>query len=114
MTPQRRGEIPDAEAELLDAALAERDRARDDLDTATDALKAAVTAALLAGGSVRVVAEHTGLSRVTVEKWGRAGGWPSQEQRNAWAHDRAVTRDLSERAEAARRLIEYTQEGEDG
>ena len=45
-----------------------------------DELERAVAQALLNGASVRAVAE-SGLSPNTVQKYGRAHGWPTEENR---------------------------------
>jgi transposase len=113
VTPQRKGVIPDDHAQALTAALAERDQAQVDLDAATDRLRAAVTAALIAGGSVREVAAFTGLSRVTVEKWGRAGGWPSAEQRERWEAEKQANAEWRAKSEAARKFMKHMEGGDD-
>lgn len=72
-------------------------------------LEQAVADALIAGGSVREVAAATGLSATTVQKYGRAHGWPSREQRQAWAERRdqiAAFRQLVADAEDALRRRE--------
>ena len=112
MSPHPRGEIPDDHAEALTAALADKARTKADDDAALDRLKAAVTAALIAGGSVRVVAEFTGISRVTVEKWGRAGGWPTTEQQERWAAERQTNSELKARSDTARKFLKHM-EGQD-
>ena len=103
MTPQRKGAIPDAQlAALLTAKT-----------TATDAQEAyqhAVADALKAGGSVREVHRVTGLSTSTVQAWGRARGWPTREQAEAWAP--AGGRDEWAAKMAAARAM--TMEGDDG
>ena len=113
MSPHPRGEIPDDHRGALTEALAAKARTKADDDAALVRLKAAVTAALIAGGSVRVVAEFTGLSRVTVEKWGRAGGWPSVEQQEQWAADRQANAEWRAKSEAARKLIQHMEGGDD-
>jgi uncharacterized protein YjcR len=59
------------------------DRVRDalaGLRAAQDELEKAVAQALLNGASVRAVAE-LGLSPNTVQKYGRAHGWPTEDNR---------------------------------
>lgn len=45
------------------------------------ALEKTVAQALLNGASIRSVVEATGLSQNTVQKYGRAHGWPTAENR---------------------------------
>jgi hypothetical protein len=61
--------ISDPDAERIRAALA-------GVRAAQDELERAVAAALLNGASVRAVSE-LGLSPNTVQKYGRAHGWPT-------------------------------------
>ena len=77
------GVIP---APQLDALLTAKTTATD----AQEAYQQAVADALKAGGSVREVARVTGLSTSTVQAWGRARGWPTREQQEAWAENRAA------------------------
>jgi hypothetical protein len=65
--------LSDRDAERIRAALA-------GLRAAQDELERAVAGALLDGASVRAVAE-LGLSPNTVQKYGRAHGWPTEENR---------------------------------
>jgi hypothetical protein len=65
--------ISDRDAERIRAALA-------GVRTAQDELERAVAGALLDGASVRAVSE-LGLSPNTVQKYGRAHGWPTEENR---------------------------------
>lgn len=111
MTPQKRGVVPDAEAARLRAAVERRAQVVADADIE---VRAAVTAALLAGGSVREVAKISGMSPTTVEKYGRAGGWPSAEQRAAWEADRQLGRDIRDRLDVARRVVEHYERDDDG
>lgn len=98
MTPQKRGVVPTAEEQRLRAAVVGAAEAEKEL-------RAAVVAALIAGGSVREVARVSGFNMKTIERWGRAGGWPSAEQSAAWAKAKADRAALRERqAEALRRL----------
>lgn len=53
------------------------------IDDAQDELEKAVAAALLHGASVRAVSE-LGLSPNTVQKYGRAHGWPTRENRRGF------------------------------
>ncbi|MGU3587489.1 hypothetical protein ACLBYD_30675 [Rhodococcus sp. C26F] len=100
MTPQKRGLIPDPERARILAAM----RARDDAETE---LRAAVVAGLLAGGSVREMADLTGMSTNTIQRWGREGGWPSPAQKAARAAKRAEVEDWDARIEAATRALEH-------
>ena len=54
---------------------------------AQDELEKAVARALLNGASVRAVAE-LGLSPNTVQKYGRAHGWPTEETRRRFNESR--------------------------
>ncbi|OZF47588.1 hypothetical protein [Rhodococcus sp. 14-2470-1a] len=104
MTPQKRGVVPTAEEQRLRAAVVGAVAAEKEL-------RDAVVAALVAGGSVREVARVSGISVNTIERWGRAGGWPSAEQSAAWAKAKAERAALRERqAEARRRLEEMDHE----
>lgn len=104
MTPQKRGVVPTAEEQRVRAAVIGAEAAEKELH-------AAVVAALIAGGSVREVARVSGISVNTIERWGRAGGWPSKEQSAAWAKARADQEELRARqAEARRRLEEMDHE----
>jgi len=61
---------------------------------AQEALEQAVAQALLNGASVRAIAE-LGLSANTVQKYGRAYGWPTEENRERFyesQYDRDVRR----------------------
>lgn len=74
--PQPRGIIPPTQARRL----ADATRAREQAD---EEFRTAVVAALKAGGSIREVAELSGLSTRTVQDWGHAGGWPTKAQKAA-------------------------------
>lgn len=66
--------------------------ARDGLAAKQDELERAVAAALKAGASIRAVVEASGLSANTVQKYGRAHGWPTAANRagfNAVRWDKA-------------------------
>jgi hypothetical protein len=66
--------------------------------TAHKALETAVAQALKNGASVRSVAE-LGLSANTVQKYGRAYGWPTQENRERFyesRYDREVREGLGD------------------
>ncbi|APE11563.1 hypothetical protein BO226_22100 [Rhodococcus sp. 2G] len=100
MTPQKRGLIPDPERARILTAM----RARDDAEVE---LRAAVVAGLLAGGSVREMADLTGMSTNTIQRWGREGGWPSPAQKAARAAKRAEVEDWDARIDAATRALEH-------
>lgn len=91
--PQPRGIIPPDPARRLAEA-------RDAREKADDEFRAAVVAALKANGSIREVAELSGLSTRTVQDWGHAEGWPTAAQKKARAEAKA------RRREELRRLIE--------
>lgn len=93
VSPQAKGIIPPDKARRLDAAREARDQADDEF-------RSAVVAALKAGGSIREVAELSGLSTRTVQDWGHAGGWPTKAQKAARAEAR------ERRAEALRLQLE--------
>lgn len=70
--------------------------------TAQQVLETAVAQALMNGASVRMVAE-LGVSANTVQKYGRAHGWPTEENRERFYESRydredRETRDASSRA----------------
>ncbi|SFF50863.1 hypothetical protein [Blastococcus tunisiensis] len=71
--------MPDARP-VSDQAAARIRTALAGVRTAQDDLEVAVARALLDGASVRAVAE-LGLSPNTVQKYGRAHGWPTEENR---------------------------------
>ena len=75
--PQIKGTVPEAEGARIIAALQKREDAQAEVEQA-------VAAALKAGASVRELAAFTGLSGTTIQKYGRANGWPTTEQKNAW------------------------------
>lgn len=100
MTPQRRGVIPDAERKRILAAMV----AAKDADTE---LRAAVVAGLLAGGSVREMADLTGMSTNTIQRWGREGGWPSTEQKATRAARQEATDAFQARLDAANAALKY-------
>jgi hypothetical protein len=75
--------------------------------TAQEALEAAVAQGLVNGASVRMVAE-LGVSANTVQKYGRAHGWPTEENRERCSESRydreeRETRDASSEARTGRR-----------
>jgi hypothetical protein len=85
-------EIGSADADRIRLALA-------GVQAAQDELEQSVAQALLNGASVRAVAE-LGLSPNTVQKYGRAHGWPTDLNRarfyeSKWDRDERVLRDLS-------------------
>ena len=78
--------MPDARE--IEAADADRIRtAIIGVRDAQDQLEKAVARALLNGASVRAVAE-LGLSPNTVQKYGRAHGWPTEENRRRFNESR--------------------------
>jgi uncharacterized protein YjcR len=72
--------ITEQDADRIRAAVAEVRAAQDELELA-------VAQALLNGSSVRAVAE-LGLSPNTVQKYGRAHGWPTEENRRRFNESR--------------------------
>lgn len=87
VAPQRRGIVPPENEQRIRDALAGK-------EAADEELRAAVVAALKAGGSIREVMRVSGLSNDTVQRWGRAGGWPTAE-------------DAARRTELRRRNAEF-------
>jgi uncharacterized protein YjcR len=68
------------------------------VDTAQKVLEQAIARALMNGASVRAVAE-LGLSPNTVQKYGRAHGWPTDENRERFyesTYDREEREDREE------------------
>ena len=102
MTPQKRGVIPDAERKRILTAMTARDSAEVEL-------RAAVVAGLLAGGSVREMADLTGMSTNTIQRWGREGGWPSTKQKAERAKRQEATDAFQARLDAANRMLAYTE-----
>ena len=100
MTPQKRGVIPDAQRARILKAMTARDSAEVEL-------RAAVVAGLLAGGSVREMADLTGMSTNTIQRWGREGGWPSAEQKADRAARQATTDAFQARLDAANAALKY-------
>lgn len=103
VSPRPKGEIPEPQAQRLREAADRRDETQEAAHVAVDELRAAVVAALLAGGSIREVAETARISRSTCEAWGRADGWPSAEQQARWDAERAKharRREIARRVEA--------------
>ncbi len=72
--------VTEVDAARIRAALA-------DMRTAQVALEKAVAQALKNGASVRTVAE-LGVSANTVQKYGRAHGWPTEENRERFSESR--------------------------
>jgi hypothetical protein len=68
---------------------------------AQDALERAVAQALKNGASVRSVAD-LGLSANTVQKYGRAHGWPTEENRERFYESRYDREDREDRGESLR------------
>lgn len=98
MTPQTRGTVPDAEGARIIAALASR-------DTAQEEVELAIADALKAGASVRELAAFTGLSGTTIQKYGKAHGWPSEAQREAWDARTAERDEWQIRLDAANAML---------
>lgn len=71
--PDQRPIADDDAQEILDALAAK--------DAVQVRVEKAVARALLNGASIRSVTEATGLSPATVQKYGRAHGWPTKENR---------------------------------
>jgi uncharacterized protein YjcR len=69
---------------------------------AQEALEKAVARALRNGASVRSVAE-LGLSANTVQKYGRAHGWPTDENRERFYESRFDREERESRGEPRRR-----------
>ncbi|TSD40432.1 hypothetical protein FFI94_032530 [Rhodococcus sp. KBS0724] len=64
-------------------------------------------AGLLAGGSIREMADLTGISTATIQKWGRDGGWPSAEQKAERASRREAVDEYQVRLDAAHAALKY-------
>jgi uncharacterized protein YjcR len=69
---------------------------------AQDALENAVAQALKNGASVRAVAE-LGVSANTVQKYGRAHGWPTEEHRERFYESRHDREDREDQERSAMR-----------
>ncbi len=78
--------LPDSRP-VTDVDAARIRRALAGVRTAHDVLEKAVAEALRNGASVRSVAE-LGLSATTVQKYGRAHGWPTEENRERFYESR--------------------------
>jgi uncharacterized protein YjcR len=78
--------VPDARP-ISDSDAARIRTATAALRAAQDELEKAVAQALLNGASVRAVSE-LGLSPNTVQKYGRANGWPTEENRSRFNESR--------------------------
>ena len=98
--------MPEQDVQRIKAALVLRDEAQQQVEQA-------VADALKAGGSVREVAASTGISTTTVQKYGRAHGWPTDEQRAGWEADRARQDEFAARIEAATAVLALLGEGVD-
>jgi uncharacterized protein YjcR len=72
--------VTDEDAERITTALV-------GVRSAQDQLEKAIAKALLNGASVRAVSE-LGLSPNTVQKYGRAHGWPTEENRSRFNESR--------------------------
>ena len=71
------------------------------IQTAQEKLEKAVALALQNGASVRAVAE-LGVSPNTVQKYGRAHGWPTAENRDRFYESRYDREERDGRGEAVR------------
>lgn len=98
MTPQTRGIVPEPEGQRIIDALALRAEAQKHVELA-------VADALKAGGSVREVSAFSGLSGTTVQKYGRAHGWPTTEQRAGWEVAQASQDEWAARLAAATAVL---------
>lgn len=100
VAPQKRGLIPDAErARVLVAMTTAKDV---DIE-----LRAAVVTGVRAGGSIREMAALTGMSTATIQKWGRDGGWPSDEQQAERASRREAVDEYQVKLDAAHAALKY-------
>lgn len=100
MSPQPKGIVPESEGQRIIAALALRSEAQKQLELA-------VAAALKAGGSVREVSALSGLSGTTIQKYGRAHGWPTAEQREGWEAQKASQDEWAARLAAAAAVLAH-------
>jgi hypothetical protein len=105
MTPQIRGVVPEPEGQRILDALALRAESQEQLEVA-------VADALKAGASVRELAAFAGLSVTTIQKYGRAHGWPTVEQKNAWDARRAERDEWQIRLDAANTMLGVIPEDE--
>ena len=98
--------MPEPDVQRIKAALALRDEAQQQVElSVADALKA--------GGSVREVSASTGISTTTVQKYGRAHGWPTDQQRAGWEAEHARNDEFTARIEAATAVLALLGEGVD-
>ncbi|WNM64524.1 helix-turn-helix DNA binding domain protein [Arthrobacter phage MidnightRain] len=103
MTPQIKGTVPEPEGQRILDALALRAEAQTQVELA-------VADALKAGGSVREVSAFSGLSGTTVQKYGRAHGWPTQEQREGWEAAKASQDEWAARLAAATAVLAHMEQ----
>jgi len=103
MTPQIRGLVPEPEGQRILDALALRSEAQQQVELA-------VADALKAGGSVREVSAFSGLSGTTVQKYGRAHGWPTSEQRAGWEAAQASQDEWAARLAAATAVLAHMEQ----
>ena len=103
MTPQIKGTVPEPEGQRILDALALRAEAQKQVELA-------VAGALKAGGSVREVSSLSGLSGTTVQKYGRAHGWPTQEQREGWEAAKASQDEWAARLAAATAVLAHMEQ----
>jgi uncharacterized protein YerC len=86
-TPSTVRRVPDARPASEEDAQAIRD-AMKAIPAAQLALEKAVAQALKNGASIRGVEAATGLSQNTIQKYGRAHGWPTQAHRDKFYETR--------------------------
>lgn len=98
MTPQIKGTVPEAEGARILAALSRREEAQQEVEQS-------IAGAIKAGASVRELAAFTGLSGTTIQKHGRAHGWPTVEQKNAWDARTAERDEWQIRLDAANAVL---------
>ena len=103
MTPQIKGTVPEPEGQRIIDALALRAEAQQQVELA-------VADALKAGGSVREVSAFSGLSGTTVQKYGRAHGWPTTEQRAGWEAQQASQDEWAARLAAATAVLAHMEQ----
>jgi len=90
--------VPDSRA-VTDVDAARISAAAAGVRKAQEALEEAVARALKNGASVRAVAE-LGVSANTVQKYGRAHGWPTEENRERFYESRYDREDRESRGDS--------------
>jgi hypothetical protein len=103
MSPQTKGIVPEPEGQRIIDALALRAEAQQQVELA-------VADAPKAGGSVREVSAFSGLSGTTVQKYGRAHGWPTTEQREGWEAQQASHDEWAARLAAAIAVLAHMEQ----